>query len=82
MAAACETLAASAVELLEKPDVLLRAQKEFEERRRGRPYQSVLDAGPPPEKLDAGAYNLGAAPNRSQGTVAEFSRQTEQRETP
>ena len=48
---AAKVLAISAVELLEQPQLIVKAQKEHKQRAAGTEYHSVLD-GPPPERLE------------------------------
>lgn len=49
---AARVLAATAIELLENPRVIADAKAEFDAKRAGNTYQSFIDKGPPPERLE------------------------------
>jgi len=49
---AAKTLAATTIDLLERPDLLKSAQRDFRQRLGETKYATVLSDGPPPDKLD------------------------------
>ena len=49
---AAEVLAATTIDILEKPELVTAAQRDFAARTKSSTYEPVLSSGPPPERLD------------------------------
>ena len=49
---AAKVLAATAVDLLERPEIIAAAEKEFEQRKGKRRYEGANGTEPPPDRLD------------------------------